>query len=140
MPSLFIADSEAQVRVVIDLRLTEDNLPDAVINQPIFWDEAEEAVLAADPNAATYTEGSAALNRVRRAEIYLVAALLCPVIPNLTQLALGDTRFSWKEWNAAARAAQLRGLADAALALNTEPDGLAAPMTQFDVAHGYRGR
>lgn len=138
--ALFTGDSHAQVRAALDLRLTPANLPDETIEQPIFIDEATEAVLVADPNAATYTEGSQALKRVRRATSYLVAALLCPVVPNLTQLQLGDTRINWKEWDALARAAQLRGLAAAALALNTEPDGLLPFGTSFTTAHGYRGR
>lgn len=140
MSALFTADSPGQVRAALDLRLTEDNLPDEIIEQPIFVDEATEAVLIADPDASSYTDPSTALDRVRRATTYLTAALIAPVLPNLTQLALGDTRFNWEAWDGAARAAQLRGLAAAALALNTEADGQVPFMTQFQTAPGFRGR
>lgn len=140
MSSLSTADTPGEVRNALDLRLTVDNLPDEVIQQPIFRLEAEEAVLAADPAALTYTDPSTALDRVRRATTYLTAALIAPVLPNLTQLQLGDTRFSWEAWDGAARAAQLRSLAAAALALNTEADGQVPFMEQFQTAPGFRGR
>lgn len=140
MASLFTGDTPGEVRNALDLRLSVDNLPDEVIEQPIFRLEAEEAVLLADPAASTYMEGSTALDRVRRAVSYITAALIAPVLPNITQLQLGDSRFTWEKWDGAARAAQLRALAAAALALNTETDGQVPFMTSFTTAPGYRGR
>lgn len=140
MPALFTANSSDEVRAALDLRLDAAMLPDETIHAQIFVDEATDAVLLADPNAATYLEGTTALERARRACVYLVAALIAPVLPNMTAYQLGSERFSWEKWDGLARAAQLRGLAAAALALNTQADGLVAPMVQFQTAPGYRGR
>lgn len=140
MADLFPTGSTEQVRNALDLRLTTSNLPDAIINQVIFKDEALEQLLAADPNALTYTDPSTAFSRAHRAMVYLVAALIAPVLPNLTRLELGDSVFAWEKWDGLARAAQLRALAQAAIALNTEADGLVPAMRQFETARGYRGR
>jgi hypothetical protein len=140
MADLFVADSPAQVRSAIDLRIDAAMLPNEVIEQPIFVDEAIEEVLVADPAAATYLDPSVQLDRVRRACVYLTGARLCPVLPSLLSLQLGDTRFQWGAWDGEKRAAELRGLAAAALALNTETDGLVPLLQQFTTAAGYRGR
>src|SRR5262245_34369090 len=118
---------------------------DTVIGLPVYKGEAEAVVLCiyADAAAAPSDEGAAA---VKRAVIYLTAALLAPAIPHLLHEAEGGYDYTTQAVDWSARAAELRTLgernAHAALALVTpsEPLELGRRPTQFKAIAGRRFR
>lgn len=139
MAGLLTAGLYEQVRGCLDTSLDEAGLPNEVIDQIQFSYAAADEVLARDPNAATYTDDQK-LRRVYNAVAYLTAARICPALPNMTQFQEGDLRYSLKEFDPAAKAAQLRGMAASEMALNLTPTGAVSPPNHFWLASGTRGR
>lgn len=131
------------IRVRIASALDADALPDSVID--LYGPEAESEVLARDPNALTYQPGGTAVDavkwtRVRRATIYITAARICGAITLPISERLGSYQYNLSPWDAAKRAAELRGLAEKELAAYLEVDGHVRPLFSFGVACGSRGR
>lgn len=140
MPELITADLAPRVRLSLDTSLNEAMLPGELIKDYLWTSGVEAEVKRRDPNWSTYTDPGDEIERLRVACAFLVAAVIAPAVPAIISNQLGDERWQRVPFDAVKRAGELRGLADSAIALNVEPDGLVAPMTQFDVAHGYRGR
>lgn len=137
------ADFEA-CRAAIDAAIHDGILSDSLMQLDQYKGEAEREVLSLYPNAATAVEGSAEFQRARTAAIYLWAARLCPVTPQIeSETSLGR---SYKRTGVdyAIRAQQLRGEALDILDQLAESDG-STPPRRFDitaifgVAHGRRG-
>ena len=132
------------VRRAIDLTLTRDEVPDEVIGDYLYAPAAEAEVLARDALATTYSETADPVEwaAVRRAAIYLTAALLVPAIPRLASetWADGDARVQWEKWDLAAKAAELRARASAALDSIREEPVLSGAVGGFWTIPGYRGR
>lgn len=134
------------IRAAIDISLSDGNLPDSVIKLSIYQGAAENWVLERDPNAANYAEGgstpdAAKAAHVVNAAIYRTAALLCPVIPNITRDDFGaDEGYTRQAMNYAKRADELTDLASAEIAayLVAEPTTTQMPPF-FTVGQGYRG-
>jgi hypothetical protein len=135
MPTFTTATYNA-VRACLDTSLDDAGLPQAVIDLAIYGPAAAAEVLLRDPNADTYTDPEK-LRRVQSALAYLTAARIAPALPNLTQFSEGDLRYSLKEFDPTAKAAQLRGMAAAELALNLT--GTVTPQNHFWLAAGRRG-
>jgi hypothetical protein len=136
MPLLTVADYQ-EIREVIDVTLTEDELPNDQIARDAFVGQAQRMVLARDPNAETRVDDEAA--RVRLAAIYYAAALVCPTIPVLTSVRSANETIQRQGVDMKARAAELKALA--ALELDAVvATGAASQPFAFGLAHGTRGR
>lgn len=134
------------VRAAIDISLSANDLPDKTIKLSIYQGTAENWVLARDSAAANYKEGGSTPDatkwaRVQNATIYKLAALLCPVIPNIIRDDFGENE-SWqrKPMDYAGRAQELADLAAGELAsyLETSPTTAVLP-TFFTLGCGRRG-
>jgi hypothetical protein len=139
MAELFAADTAAQVRAALDLSLGSDALSDSIINMGIYLGAAQAELVQRDPDALAHTDAADILN-AKNALVYLTAARLAAVLPDILSEQLGDYRYTRSAWNAAAQAARLRALADIAIAAIVEPDGMLLPPALFTLATGGRGR
>lgn len=131
------------VRAWIDISVDANALPDSTID--LYGPLAESDVLSRDAYALDYSESGTAPDavkwtRVRRAAVFLTAALLCGALPAITSEQVGGDRYARTAFDAEKRAAVLRGLASTELAGYLNPDGLAETLFAFGVARGYRGR
>jgi hypothetical protein len=140
MASLYSNALNAQIRAALDLTLDENALPNETIQMPIYGPSGELDTLAADPNAATYALDSAQWQRAVNAVVYFTAARLAPRLPQILRERLGDYEYQRQAWDGAAKAAELRGLAQEEIAANIESDGEVEPLTGFWLASGCRGR
>lgn len=145
MAILSVADYPA-VRAAIDVSLGENNLPDSTIALPIFHAAAERWVRGRDPNAETYTPGSANAEAIKQSAIYACAALIIGANPNITSETFTDGyRYTRKEIDPSARQAELWSAAEGAVRdANPDPDPTSEPVPgprSFMVrAPGGRGR
>lgn len=138
MPLLTSTDYPS-IRAAIDISLTATDLPDATIALDIFIGAAMREVLSRDPEAESRTGDD--LARVKAAAVYLTAARLIVTLPQILRETDLDTTYQRQAVDVAARAAELRALAEAELNEVLEPDDATADRpTMFDTAHGYRGR
>lgn len=127
------------VRAAIDAAITENELPDTQIEQPIFWPAAEREILALVPDAADKTGDD--LARVQAAVIYITAARIVPTLPPIVGANMDAASYGRRESDVLAMVADLRAKAAAELAivLNSadETPGMPAVIT---TAPGTRGR
>jgi hypothetical protein len=144
MPILTDLDYD-DVRDAIDVSLDEGNLPNTTIKRDIYQGRAEDWALSRDGNADKYASGALAdpvkAKRVRRAVIYYLAALLCPVVPAIKRDQEGkDEEYERVPFDAKSRAAELFAMADGELDayLEAQPQAVQLP-TIFTLACGRRG-
>lgn len=135
-PLLSAADYP-EIRQQIDLSLDTTTLPDATIARDAFIGQGMRAVIELDPDAETRTGTAGA--RVRLAAIYWTAALLCPVIPVLSQVRFQQEGYTRQAWDASKRAAELKALAAALVDEVLTPGESRVPFA-FKTVPGYRGR
>ncbi len=140
MAILSAADYPA-IRAALDVSLNAQLLPDATIGQDIFVGAAEAELLRRVPDAASRTGDD--LKRVKRALVWLTAALLAPSVVRITSLSVQtrDLSYSRQTFDPDEKAAELRSRAESEIAMLLTP-GEATPSlpTVFTVAAGYRGR
>lgn len=74
------ATDYASVRRLVGMQLSRDELPDAIIADPVYLGVAEAEVIRFIPDWAS----NPALPMIKVATAYLTAALLVPAMPNLT--------------------------------------------------------
>jgi len=128
-----------QIRAAIDLTLVAAQLPDSAIALPIFRDAAIADVLLIDGDADDRTGDD--LAAAQRAAVYFCAARLVSALPQITRKAALGSEVAYQAQNAAQRAAELRGLASAALDSYLVTDAATGDRpTFFAAGHGYRGR
>jgi hypothetical protein len=134
---LTAADYSA-IRAALDPEMTAEDLPDAIIEEPIYAAAAELELLARVPTASTLT--GAALTHIRNAVILLTAARIAPAMISITQQTLGAYGYSASPIDWFKRAAELRARAEQeiGLALGESAPGV-RPFTLFGVAQGRRG-
>lgn len=139
MPILTPADYGA-VRAALDLSLDARVLPDNVIALDIYLGAAERQILARDPQAPYRSDDD--LIRVKNAITFLTAALIAPVVPQITNERLGDQSYTRQPIDWAKRAEELRARAEHEILAVVEPgQPTKAVMPRlFTVAHGRRGR
>lgn len=111
--ALLSVNDYPDVRRALDATLTATLLPDSVIGSPIYLGEAERRVIARLPEAASLTGVQAITARV--ATIYLLAALVAPVVPLITREQDKDYSYNRAEMDWSARASQLQADADTLL-------------------------
>lgn len=149
MATLIGTEHCPNIRALIDISLSEGALPDSTIKLDLYSGRAEDWVLEQDANALLYLPGAAQENatkakRVQRAAQLYCAALLCPVIPNITRDDFeGNEGYTRKPMDYDARAQQLMAEANEEMLKLTETtplDVTAVMPTMFTVAPGYRGR
>jgi hypothetical protein len=122
------------IRAALDISLDASNLPDAVINLPMYAGQAELWIVANDPLAPTYTPGSEAYIRTTIAAIYACAAYIVPALPNITSESYGDAmRYTRKEADMAKLEAALWTRARGALPslAGSGADGGSTPPARF---------
>lgn len=142
MTSLWVADSPDMVRAALDLSLDANTLPDEVIENAIFVDDAEDEVFAFDVNAAGYTDilDPTKKRRAERAVALLVASRMALQLPVILSEQLGDWRYQRQPYDSAGMYALLRRRALALIDLNTGNTGETTPLFAFGLASGSRGR
>lgn len=133
------ADAYDMVRSLIDLSLTEDNLPDDVIAQPIYHGAAENYIAEKDPLYATRT-GAERLH-LFNAAVLLTAAYIFPAVPFLVREDFGDySATMWREKGfIASRIAELRSRANSEINAVIVPGTLFGYPQMFTVGKGGRG-
>lgn len=137
-------DDYAEVRETLDVTLDSILLPDATIGRDAFVGEAEREVLARDPLAAGYPDGSDEAKRVRLACIYLTAARIAPSLPVLLSEnvapGISYARASWDPIETASRLrAQADRIFDAYLPPSTSTEPSATVPFGFGLASASRG-
>ena len=111
MSILTLTDFPA-VRAVIDVKLTEDDLPDEVMLSPAYIGAAEAWVLSRDPQAETRTGDEAA--HITRAAVFYMASLLVPAVARLTSVSIQtvDMSYSKPPIDISKRVKELKALAE----------------------------
>lgn len=127
------------IRAALDTELDEADLPDSIIDQIIYAPAAVRDVI--DRYSTAESETGEDFYRCKRAAIYFCAARLAPVVVRLTSQTVQarDLSYSKPTFDPEQRAAELRQMAEAELALIVSEDVPTKP-TMFTVARGYRGR
>ena len=140
MPILSNTDYPA-IRAALDVGLNAQQLPDAIIAQDIFLGAAEAELVRRVPDAAGKTGDD--LNRVKRAAVWLTAALLAHSVVRITSMSIQtrDLSYSRQTFDPDEKAAELRSRAEAEIAMLLTPtDATPARPTMFTLATGGRGR
>jgi hypothetical protein len=141
MPILIQADYDA-VRQAIEVNLTANDLPDAVIASPIYQGRAEAYVIDRVPTAESAT-GTAALH-LRMATILYTAAYILPAYYAVNDEQVGDLRVRVNDSRIEQRISQLRGDADRELdegaGVTPSPTAPTGMPLMFDLAYAGRGR
>ena len=138
MAELLPAENYAAVRAALDITLDSAALPDAIIALDIYAASAVRDVLAVDPIAADRAGDE--LLHAQAAAVYFCAARLIGALPQITRDEEPGNTIVRQAYDAAERAAALRGLASAELDayLATDPTIADVP-PMFGVASGRRG-
>lgn len=129
------------IRAALDVSLNAQQLPDATIEQDIFVGAAEAELLKRVPDAASRTGDD--LKRVKRALVWLTAALLAPSVVRITSLSVQtrDLSYSRQTFDPDEKAAELRSRAESEIAMLLTPnEATPSRPTMFTVVAGYRGR
>jgi hypothetical protein len=130
------------IRAALDIGLTAEDLPDAVIDLPIYSPAAEAEVLRWVPTAETLAAPQR--DRAVRAAILFCAGYLAGAAPQIAQdQVAGDARTVWSTFDAAARQEDLLGRAEEQVSiLLREVDEASFPFRPrfFTLAPGRRGR
>lgn len=128
----------AAIRAVIDNALTENELPDTQIEQPVFLTAAEREVLQIIPTAADKTGDD--LTRIQTAVIYLTAARIVPTLPPIVGSNMDAASYGRRQADVNMTVADLRAKAAAELALVLDSaDETPGMPTVFTVGSGTRG-
>jgi hypothetical protein len=138
----FTSASFPAVLAALDTKLTSADIPNSLLDQPIYKDAAIQDVIGLYPTALAETV-AANQARLTRAAIYFCAARLAPAAVRITSLNIQtrDLSYSRQVFDPDKRAADLRAMAQDEIAAITDPDDETASMpTMFTVAAGYRGR
>ncbi len=136
---LLTATEYDSIRAALDLTLDEEDVPDALIERPIYGAAAELWVMEQDPDWSTRT-GTAQV-RLLNALIWECAARMAPAMPSI----LSETRgpYAWSrasvDWSARAKALHSRASAEIAGILTPTQSVVAYP-TFFTLAPGRRGK
>lgn len=139
MPYVLTSVSFPAIRAAIDVSIDSVMLPDSIISLDIYQGRAESELGQLDPDYAE-RDGDDEI-RVKRALVYLTAALLCKVVPQITRetIATLSTQRAQVDWNE--RASELRAMANDEVALYVSEDARTVNIpTLFTTAPGYRGR
>lgn len=129
------------IRAALDVGLNAQQLPDATIGLDTFVGAAEAELLRRVPNAASKTGDD--LKRVKRALVWLTAALLAHSVVRITSMNIQtrDLSYSRQTFDPDEKAAELRGRAEAEIGMVLEPNESTFAMpTMFTLAAGGRGR
>lgn len=129
------------IRAALDVGLNESQLPDATIGRDIFIGAAEAELLKRVPDAAGKTGSD--LERVKRALVWLTAALLAHSVVRITSMSIQtrDLSYSRQTFDPDEKAAVLRGRAEAEIAMLLTPTAMTPTRpTVFALAAGGRGR
>lgn len=140
MPILSDTDYPA-IRAALDVGLNAQQLPDAIIEQDIFLGAAEAELVRRVPDAASKTGED--LKRVKRAAVWLTAALLAHSVVRITSMSIQtrDLSYSRQTFDPDEKAAELRSRAEAEIAMLLTPTAATpARPTMFALATGSRGR
>jgi len=133
MPVTLSTSEFEQSRKLVDITLTVDQLPDAVLAADAYAGEAVRWVSARTSN----TDENA-----KAAAVYVLAALVMPAVPKLLSESNAGYSYSQQQTNVDKRVAQLLAMAEDAIArseaANPTDVGTAyldgTTITQFDVA------
>jgi hypothetical protein len=107
---LFLTSTDyPTIRGALHVSLTSAELSDALLGSDLYVPAAEAEVLALDPLALTRTGDE--LARVKRAVLFLTAALLAAVVPVPQSFTESDVTESLTPWDPEKRAALLRSMA-----------------------------
>jgi hypothetical protein len=139
--AILTSDQYPAIRAALDVSLTAQQLPDATIAQDIFAGAAEGELLRRVPDAASKTGDD--LKRVKRALVWLTAALLAHSVVRITSMSVQtrDLSYSRQTFDPEEKAAELRSRAEAEIAMLLTPsEATPSRPTMFTVAPGYRGR
>lgn len=131
-----------EIRAVLDTSLTSTQVPDAMIEYSIYLGRAEREIIGMYPSAQTVvTAGTdtAAIAVIKRATIYLVAALLAPAIPRLLKEHLGIYNYTRKMQELDEQVDYLRGMVESELSTIVDIAFSDIIPTLFTVARGNRG-
>lgn len=140
MAILTSADYPA-IRAALDVGLNAQQLPDATIELDTFAGAAEAELVRRIPDAALLVDDD--LKRVKRALVWLTAALLAHSVVRITSMSIQtrDLSYSRQTFDPDEKAAELRGRAEAEIAMLLEPNETTPAMpTMFTLATGGRGR
>lgn len=129
----------ASIRAAILADLAEQDLPNEIVSLDIFMGRANAEIVERDADAEGRTGADG--DRVKRAAIYLCAAYLCPTVERKmrVQVTQRDVSYSRSGFDARARAAELRGMADDEMSqvlTGASPE----QFTMFGRASGTRGK
>lgn len=124
------------VRRRIDFDLTDEDLPDAVIEDMIYLEAAVQDVLDIDPDAETRTGDDE--NRVIRAMILFLAARIAPAMNRVKMERYPDYTVQYADSDSRSQIKALRDEAQALLSLVTNVER--PSMFSFRLAQGRRGR
>src|SRR5262245_32699571 len=114
------------ILATLDTNLTGSNgkgqIPDSVLDQPIYAPAAIQDVLDRHPTAASETDETKQ-KRITRAAIYFCAARLAPAAVRITSLTVQtrDLAFSRQVFDPVKRAAELNQMAEEELSEVLEP-------------------
>jgi hypothetical protein len=128
------------IRAALDSKLNDQQLPDSIVELPIYRAAADQDVLDRDPQAESRT-GSGA-DRIRRAAIFFCAARLAPVVVRITSITIQahDLNYAKPVFDPEKRAAELRQMAEEEIAAVVAPaETTPARPTMFTTASGRRG-
>lgn len=138
MTLLSAADYPA-IRAAIDVSLDSAMLPDDVIALDLYIGAGQRDVLRIDPEAESRTGDE--LLHAQTAAILFTAARLCGAVPQINQERFPDHEYRRQDVDMAARAANLRALAEDELGAYLDSGNLTSDRpTAFTLAHGCRGR
>lgn len=133
------------VLAALDSKLTggegKGDIPDSILDQPIYAPVAIQDVLKRHPTAASETDPDRQA-AVTRAAIYFCAARLAPAAVRITSLNIQtrDQSYTRQVYDPTKRAAELVQMAEDELAEILTPTETPARPRMFTVAPGYRGR
>jgi|GEM_PF-5253374 len=127
------------IRAAIDIGLTDDILPDAVIALDVYVGAAERDVVSRDPFAETRT--GAARVRVQAATVLFTAALLAPAIPQFTSEKLADYSYNRQtfDWHKLAAELRSRAVAEINQVIGATGQTVYDRPTMFTKVSGRRG-
>ena len=127
------------IRAAIEVTLSSEQLPDAVIAMPIYVEAAEAEIARRVPDALESTD-PVVIATLKRAAIYLTAALIAPAVPRLTSERYGDQAYGREATDYQALAQALRNKVDDELATLDPVAGTPVMPMMFTLASGRRGR
>lgn len=115
--TLLLAAHIPEIRSLIDTHITEEELPDALVQQDVFWGEADRAV-ERTLGTATYAalSGDNLISATNAAKLFC-AAFIARSTPNITTLWVDDYREERPVMRPEVRAAELESRARQLLSL-----------------------